>query len=649
VYPIALDLRGRLALVVGGGAVAERKVRGLLAAGAVVRVVTPVASPALAELAAAGALELRARPYAAGDLAGARLVYTATDRPDVNATVVADARAAAILVDDAAGGEATDFTTPLAHRVGALTFAVDTGGSSPSFARRLLRELGERFDGRYGTAAENLGRARSYAKAVVPAADRAGVMGDLAERPIDELAAMDASRVEHAVEEAQAALRPAPGARPVPTLVCATRASALAMWQTRHVGGRLARVGIASTIMQISTKGDRVVDRSLAALGTDSIFVKELELALRDGRADYAVHSCKDLPSELPEDMTLAAIGPREDPRDAFCSENYASFDALPPGALVGTSSPRRRAQLQAARPDLRFAVVRGNVDTRLRKLRDGEYDAIVLAMAGLTRLGIGATHTVPLDPTLVVPAVGQGALAIEVRASNPELAERLHAALADHGTELAVRSERAFLRTLRGGCQAPVGAYAICSHETIALSAVIAAPDGSRLVRGHAVRVPSDPTTPEDLGRKLAERLLAEGGDAILGAAVTNETTSPLGGMLCLLPRTQDRPSKIAPAFREIGAEVVEAADAEAVEAVLGARVPGLLLFPSSGSVAAIAPYLARLLTVAGDRPAVAAMGEASAAAASAAGFTPDAIATEPTVEALIASVTAYLATTGR
>jgi hydroxymethylbilane synthase len=154
------------------------------------------------------------------------------------------------------------------------------------------------------------------------------------------------------------------------------------MWQTRHAIARLATRGMVSTVLQISTKGDRVLDRSLAAIGGDSLFVKELELALRERRADYAVHSCKDLPSSLPEDMTLAAIGPREDPRDAFCSERYASFEALPPGALVGTSSPRRRAQLQARRPDLRFDTIRGNVDTRLRKLAEGEFDAILLAAA---------------------------------------------------------------------------------------------------------------------------------------------------------------------------------------------------------------------------------------------------------------------------
>ena len=280
------------------------------------------------------------------------------------------------------------------------------------------------------------------------------------------------------------------------------------MWQTRHVMASFATHGVVSTVLQISTKGDRVQDRSLAALGTDSIFVKELELALRDGRADYAVHSCKDLPSTLPDDMHLAAIGPRVDPRDAFCSERYASFDALPHGALVGTSSPRRRAQLQALRPDVRFEIIRGNVDTRLRKLREGDYDAILLAMAGLQRLGLSATYTVPLETDLVIPAVGQGALAIETRANDPELARRIAAIFTHRETELAVSAERAFLRTLRGSCQAPVGAHAVVRDGTLHLDAAIAAIDGSRIVRGSDVVAEADVAAAERLGESLAHRL---------------------------------------------------------------------------------------------------------------------------------------------
>jgi hydroxymethylbilane synthase len=300
-------------------------------------------------------------------------------------------------------------------------------------------------------------------------------------------------------------------------LVCATRASALAMWQARHAIARLATAGIVSTVLQISTKGDRILDRSLAAIGSDSIFVKELELALRERRADYAVHSCKDLPSTLPEDMCLAAIGPRQDPRDSFCSERYPTFEDLPARALVGTSSPRRRAQLQALRPDLRFEPIRGNVDTRLRKLAEGEYAAIVLAAAGLARLELRATYTVPFEPDVIVPAVGQGALAIEARAADAPLIERLHAIFSDEASELAVMAERAFLRTLRGGCQAPVGAYATFDGSVLQLRGAIASTDGTRVVRGENAGSVTVAAEAEALGGELARQLVEAGGDAIL------------------------------------------------------------------------------------------------------------------------------------
>jgi hydroxymethylbilane synthase len=646
VYPIALDVRDRLAVVVGGGTVAERKVRGLLDARARVLVVAPEAGPALREAAARGALELRLRPFEPADLAGALLAFAATDCAGVNAAVVAAARAAGILVDDASGAGRSDFATGLAHRAGPLTFSVDSGGTSPAFALRLLAELRERYGERYARAATTLGRARAYAKAVIPPAYRARVMESLAGREIEELAAMNPSTVENEVEAAYATLagQGAPAPEPFTSLICATRASALAMWQTRHVIATFAQAGVVSTILQISTKGDRVQDRSLAALGTDSIFVKELELALREGRADYAVHSCKDLPSSLPDDMRLAAIGPRADPRDAFCSEKYPSLDALPPGALVGTSSPRRRAQLQALRPDLRFETIRGNVDTRLRKLRDGEFDAILLAMAGLSRLGLAATYTVPIDPGVLIPAVGQGALAIEVRASDGALAERIHALFADASTEIAVRAERAFLRTLRGGCQAPVGAHATYAHGLLHMTAAIAAADGSDIVRGSVDRELTVPAEAETLARELALRLLDEGGAALLDAAgEPGFGAAPLAGRLFLLPQTQDRPSQIAPALRGAGAEVIEASDSEDAALALGGRVPSGLLFPSSGSVRAVTAYLARLRDD-GARPLVAAMGDASGEAARAAGFPPDIVATEPTVAAFVQDVTQYV-----
>jgi hydroxymethylbilane synthase len=648
VYPIALALRGRRVLVVGGGPVAERKVRGLLDAGAAVTVVAPSLSPEL-RATAGSAVELLERPFAEGDVEGMTLAFATTDRDDVNAAVVAAARARGILVNDATEAERSDFATAMAHRVGRLTFTVDTGGASPSFAIRLRNELREHFGERYGRAAEMLGRMRAYATAVLPPALRAPVMSSLAARGIDDLASIPYAMLENEVEAAAAAIS-APEAGPrheTLQVICATRTSALALWQTRHVMGKLAGAGIASTILPISTRGDRIQDRSLAAIGTDSIFVKELELALREQRADYAVHSCKDLPSCLPDDMQVAAIGRREDPRDAFCSERYASFDDLPAGALVGTSSPRRRAQLQALRPDLRFETIRGNVDTRLRKLREGTYDAIVLASAGLNRLQLSATHTVPFDAAVVIPAVGQGALAIECRAGDDGLARRLHGVLADRATEFAVRAERAFLRALRGGCQAPVGAHATYAGGVLTLHAAIAAPDGSQIVRGDFALPLDDPAKGEVRADALARELLASGGEALLargeGPAEGAEPAGPLGGRLFLLPRTQERPSQIAPALRGAGAEVVEAADSAEAALKFAGRTPDVLLFPSSGSVRAVTEYLARLRNN-DTKPVVATMGDASSAAAREAGFPPDLVAAEPTVAAFVQSVTHYV-----
>jgi hydroxymethylbilane synthase len=642
VYPIALDLRGRSVVIVGGGSVAGRKVTGLIEAGARVTIVAPAPSPALREAAARGELRLLERPFEAADMDGAALAFAATNDPAVNAAAVAAAQARGILIDDTSGTVPSDFATALTHRIGTLTFTVDTGGASPSFAIRLQRELRERFDERYARAASTLAFARDYVKSVVPSEERGRVMGELAGRDIDALAAMNPGMVENDVDEAYAALlRKARDLAEAPfvQLVCATRASALAMWQTRHVMSTLAQAGLVSTVLQISTKGDRVLDRPLAELGSDGVFVKELESALRDGRADYAVHSCKDLPSTLPEDMLLAAIGARADPRDAFCSERYPSLDALPAGALVGTSSPRRRAQLEELRPDLRFEVIRGNVDTRLRKLRDGEFDAILLAMAGLVRLGLRATYTIPLATNVMVPAIGQGALAIEVRARDTSLAARIHDMFADRDAELAVTAERAFLRRLQGGCQAPVGAHGTIAGGVLTLAAAMTGADGTAIVRGSATCPATSVAASEALGVALAGRLLgAAAGDAL----------APLGGQLFLLPRTQDRPSQIAPALRGAGAEVIEAGDSEAALTGLGGRTPDALLFPSSGSVRAIDAYLATLRGTAA-RPIVAAMGEASSAAAGAAGFPPDIVANEPSVGAFVQTITRYVVSKGQ
>jgi hydroxymethylbilane synthase len=300
-------------------------------------------------------------------------------------------------------------------------------------------------------------------------------------------------------------------------VVAASRASALAMAQTRTVAARLARCGIATTILSVTTTGDRVQDRPISAIGSESLFIKELELALRDGKADYAVHSCKDLPSAMPADMCIAAISEREDPRDVFCSERYASFDDLPAGARVGTSSPRRRAQLALMRADVEYADIRGNVDTRLRKLRDGEYDAVVLAAAGLRRLGARAAHVVPFDVSVIVPAAAQGALAVETRRDDVELSERLRAAVNDERAERAVFCERAALRALQGGCRAPIGIHAHEEAGNLCVDGVVVSEDESRAVRARVKGDDEGIESAEALGTALAEMLLSGGARGIL------------------------------------------------------------------------------------------------------------------------------------
>jgi hydroxymethylbilane synthase len=640
VYPVALSVRGRRVVVVGGGTVAERKVRGLLGAEPDVVVVSPTLTPPLAALADAGAIGWEPRRYAPGDLAGAFIAFAATDDDAINAAVAGDARAAGILVNDASDAARGDFATPAVHRSGPLTVSVDAGELSPSFTKRIRDELALQFDARYARAAATLGALRERVQTVVPPSQHAAVMQHFAERDIDELATMKAGAVEHEVERTADTLA---GVVPAQTqaLVCATRASVLAMTQARTVMSVLAKAGLPSTVLEVTTRGDAVQDRSIAAIGTDNVFVKELELALREGRADYAVHSCKDLPSTLSEDMTLAAVTAREDARDAYCSERYPTFGDLPAGARVGTSSPRRRAQLRALRPDLVYDDVRGNVDTRLRKLRDGEYAAIVLAAAGLNRLGARATHTVPFAVDVVTPAIGQGALGIETRARDG-LASRLDAVLGDPRTSLAVRAERAFLRTVHGGCQAPVGCHATWSDGRFRVIGAIAAADGSQVLRAErdAVIGIGDLASAEAVAIALACDLLADGGTALLGGG-------PLTGRVFLLPRTQNGPSRIAPALRDAGAEVVEAPDSATAVAGLGGRLPSVILFPSSGSVGAITEYLSTLRG-GGQRPLVAAMGASSSATAGEHGWPPDVVAPSPEVGAFVQSVTRFVLENG-
>src|SRR5262245_44343132 len=302
---------------------------------------------------------------------------------------------------------------------------------------------------------------------------------------------------------------------PVQRIVIASRESALAMWQARHIQERLAalRPGTSLEILGVTTEGDRRLDASLARIGGKGLFVKELEDALASGRADIAVHSVKDVPMTLAPQFALAAIGEREDPRDAFVSNRYSGLDALPAGARVGTSSLRRECQLRARHPGLAIEPLRGNVPTRLRKLDEGRYDAVILAAAGLKRLGLASPIIRLLDPAESLPAPGQGALGIECLQERAELID-LRAGL-DHGpTARCVAAERAFSRALAGSCNVPLGAYAEMNGSQLRLRGFVGAPDGSRVVSGE---LGGPARAPEALGTALAERLKAQGASDIL------------------------------------------------------------------------------------------------------------------------------------
>jgi hydroxymethylbilane synthase len=605
-FPVTLYVRGRLAMVAGGGEAARKKAAAVHAAGARVRIVAPEIAEPLRAMAVEHGFELRERAYETRDLEDAFIAIAATSDDAVNAAICNDARNARILVCDAAAPARGDFATSATVQIGDLTFAVDTGGAAPAFAKRLAAELRAHFDDSYAAALKTLEQMRKYAKAELPESERAGALRDLAQLPIDRLATMNVTAV-----------------------TCATRSSALALVQARAVAARLARHGIATTFLTVTTTGDRIRDRSIAEIGSENIFVKELEIALRDGKAQYAVHSCKDLPSRLPPDMRIAAISAREDPRDVFCSERFASFAELPDGARVGTSSARRRAQLMALRSDLQYADVRGNVDTRLRKLRDGEYDAIVLAAAGLHRLNVAARFMRRFELSELVPAAGQGALAVEVRAGEP-LESEIRAAVNDQPAELSVLCERAALRELHGGCQAPIGIHARFDGADLVVTGAAAELDGSHIARAELRRPVRTAGEAETLGVELA---------AALGA----QQAAPLAGKLVVLPRTQERSSRIASALRADGAEVLEMRSGEAEPTGLGQRVPDVIVFPSSGSVGAAAEYLARVHRFE-RRPAIVAMGPASSAAAHAAGFTPDLVAPEAAIDALVGAIRAHL-----
>jgi hydroxymethylbilane synthase len=295
-----------------------------------------------------------------------------------------------------------------------------------------------------------------------------------------------------------------------------TRGSRLAVVQSEVVAASLRARGADVEIVVIRTSGDRLAQVALADFGGKALFVKEIEEALLAGQVDVGVHSLKDMPSELPEPLTLGAFPLREDPGDVLLGRRDGGWEALPGGAVVGTSSPRRRAMVLARRPDLRTEPIRGNVDTRLEKLRAGAYDAIIMAAAGLKRLGLSPPHRTPLDPAEFVPAVGQGVLAVEARQADRELLELLRA-VDDTRTRLAALAERAFLARLEAGCHTPVAAYARLDGETLVLTGVVSSPDGATMLRA---TIEGPAATGDRLGVTLADELLAKGAKAVLDAS---------------------------------------------------------------------------------------------------------------------------------
>jgi hydroxymethylbilane synthase len=299
------------------------------------------------------------------------------------------------------------------------------------------------------------------------------------------------------------------------TLRIATRKSPLALWQTEHVAARLreAHPGLAIELVPLSTRGDVILDRSLATLGGKGLFLKELEEAMQDGRADLAVHSLKDVPMQLDPGFALAAILQRANPFDAFVSNRHAEFDALPRGAVVGTSSLRRQAQIRALRPDLQLRDLRGNVNTRLAKLDAGEFDAIVLACAGLERLGFDARIRASLAPPQFLPAVAQGAIAVETRDGDAEVAA-LCAVLHDRDTGLRVRAERAMNLALHGSCQVPIAGYATLDGDALHLRALVGDAASGEILRAESHGPAADPET---LGQSVAAQLRALGADRLL------------------------------------------------------------------------------------------------------------------------------------
>ena len=305
-------------------------------------------------------------------------------------------------------------------------------------------------------------------------------------------------------------------------LVIASRESILAMWQAEHIKGRLKALypDCEVEILGMTTRGDQILDRTLSKIGGKGLFIKELEQALQDGRADLAVHSIKDVPMELPEGFALAAIGERASPFDAFVSNQYARLEEMPAGAIVGTSSLRREAQLRAKFPHLTIKPLRGNVQTRLSKLDNGDYDAVILATAGLQRLGLDGRIREILSPADSLPAAGQGALGIEIAARRTDLADILRP-LNHEETAACVTAERALARALGGSCQVPLAAYCVMEDGLLTLNGLVGHPDGSVIIEASA-QAPA--AYADALGRAVAKRLADDGAEELIAAVLAEQ-----------------------------------------------------------------------------------------------------------------------------
>jgi len=505
-FPVFIKLAGRLCVVVGGGEVAARKVGALLASGARVRVIAPELCGSLRRLVESGEVEHVARDYAPGDLNGSRLAVAATDDGSVNEAVWREAERSGVLINVVDQPDLCSFYAPSVLQRGPIQIAISTEGTSPALARRLRQKLEDAVPREYGDLASLLGSLREELK------EACSCSREREERWRSTLEGEVLSLLRRGKrEEARAAARRLLGLAPATAakqdalgaVRIGTRGSALALAQATAIAECLSQAGARVEMITIRTTGDRRADLKGAPMG---VFVREIEEALLRGEVDLAVHSMKDLPTGPRPGLVIAAVPEREDPSDVIITRTGEPLDKLPLGSRVATSSPRRVAQLRAHRPDLAFVPVKGNVDTRLRKLERGDFDALVLAYAGLARLGRSEVIAERLPYDICLPAPGQGALALQVREQDAEL-RRFVEQLDHEPSRLAVEAERAFLAGVGGGCSVPAGALGVTEGGHLIVKGILQTAEAGDLIRDQ-VEGPTDRAS--ELGTELAKRVLA-------------------------------------------------------------------------------------------------------------------------------------------